>query len=58
MLYLTDANKNATEEKEEEKEKKDALFVPESGRAAAGNLGMQFFVLLITFTNTAVFEND
>ena len=52
MLYSTDQEKTATEE--EEKEKKDN----EGGGAAAGNLGMQFFVLLMTFTNTAVLEND
>lgn len=57
MLYSTDQGKNATEE-EEEKEKKDALFVPESGGAAASNLGMKFFVLLVAFINTTVFEND
>ena len=52
MLYSTDQEKTATEKEEIEK------IDTESGGAAAGNLGMQFFVSLMTFTNTDVLEND
>ena len=52
MLYSTDQEKTATEEEENEK------IDTEGGGAAVGNLGMQFFASLMTFTNTAVLEND